>query len=415
VSEREFEIVVWGASGFTGRLVAEHLLQRHGVGRDLRWALGGRDARKLEQVRSEIGQEIRIPTASLPIVVGDSQDDAFMAELARRSQVVCTTVGPYARYGSKLVAACARTGTHYCDLAGEVQWMARMIEAHDDTARASGARIVHTAGFDSIPSDLGVYFLQREMRERFGVPARRIACRVAGFSGAFSGGTIASLMNMLAEAEKDPSIARTIADPYALNPPGAPRGRDVADATTPAYDDDFDAWTAPFVMAGINTRVVRRTNALLRQAYGPDFQYDEAMLTGPGVGGFAAAVAISAGTGGAMLMGSLGPLRRLSERFLPAPGEGPSRKAREAGYFELRFYGEHPDGKARSLRTRVRGDMDPGYGSTSKMLGEAALCLAKDPLDSPGGVTTPAASMGAALLSRLPRNAGVTFSVDEDR
>jgi short subunit dehydrogenase-like uncharacterized protein len=419
MSEREFDLVVWGASGFTGRLVAAHILYRAGTGGEgegaaeggLRWALGGRNRAKLEEVRAEIGREVGLSTSDLPLVVGDSGDEDFMDALARRTRVVCTTVGPYAKYGSELVAACARNGTHYCDLTGEVQWMQRMIDEHDAEARESGARIVHTAGFDSIPSDLGVYFLQREMRARHGVPAKRIACRVADFSGGASGGTVASMMNMMEEAEADPKIRRIIADPYALNPKGERRGPDEGDRAAPAWDEDFESWTAPFVMAGINTRVVRRSNALLGQVYGDDFRYDEAMLTGKGPAGFARAAAISAGTGGAMLMAAVGPLRRLGERFLPAPGEGPSRKTREAGHYTIRLHGEHPEDAGKSLDAVVRGDMDPGYGSTSKMLGEVALCLAQDELDSAGGISTPAACIGDALLARLPVHAGVRFSI----
>jgi len=411
--DRELDIVLWGASGFTGRLVAAHLLRRCGVGDDLRWALGGRSEARLASVREEIGRETGLAAGELPLVVGDALDAGSMDGLARRARVVCTTVGPYARYGDELVAACARHGTHYCDLTGELQWMRRTIDAHDEHARASGARIVHTAGFDSIPSDLGVHFLQREMKRRHGVPCRRIAYGVRGFSGGFSGGTVASMLYMMEEAEKDPSIRRLLADPYALNPEGERQGPDGPDRTGPRYDEDFDAWTAPFVMAAINTRVVRRSNALLGYAYGRDFRYDEAVLTGAGVAGLAKAAATTAGTAGAMLLTAVPPLRRLAGRFLPEPGEGPSKAAREAGYYDIDLYGEHPDDAGKSLRAHVHGDMDPGYGSTSKMLGEAALCLARDELHAPGGVTTPAACMGDALLERLPAHAGVTFQLLE--
>lgn len=411
--EREFDVVVWGASGFTGRLVASHLLKRHGAGGELRWAMAGRNERKLKEVRAEIGRETGTRAEALPLVVGDSHDEAFVDALARRTKVVCTTVGPYASYGSELVAACAKNGTHYCDLTGEVQWMRRMIDAHDAQAKASGARIVHTAGFDCIPSDLGVYFLQREMRRRHGVTAERIACRVGGFSGAASGGTIASMLQMMEEAEKDKSIRRLMADPYALNPEGERAGPDGADQAQPVYDADFETWTAPFVMAAVNTRVVRRSNALQSYAYGETFRYDEATISGTGPAGWAKAAAVTASTAGAMMVAAFGPLRRGAARFLPAPGEGPSREVREGGYFDLRFLAEHPVDKGKNLRARVRGDMDPGYGSTSKMLGEAALCLAQDELDSPGGLTTPAACMGDSLLERLPAHAGVTFTIEE--
>ncbi len=289
-SDRELDLVLWGATGFTGRLVAAHLLARHGARGGLRWALGGRSRPKLEALRRELGEA----AGDLPLVVGDGEDEASMGVLAARTRVVCTTVGPYARYGSKLVAACVHRGTHYCDLTGEVQWMRRMIDAHQKEAEASGARIVHTCGFDSIPSDLGVFFLQREMQARHGVPCARVKVRVAGFSGGFSGGTVASMLNMMDEMQRDPSVRRVMSDPYALNPEGERSGPDEPDRTTPAWDPDFEAWTAPFVMAGINTRVVRRTNALLGHPWGREFRYDEAMLMGSGPAGWLKAAGFTA-------------------------------------------------------------------------------------------------------------------------
>ena len=409
---REFEIIVWGASGFTGRLTAEYLLEHHGAGGDLRWALGGRNRSKLEGVRDEIGKTCGVDASNLLIVVGDSNDEAFLAELARRTQVVCTTVGPYAKYGSKLVAACASAGTHYCDLTGEVHWMQRMIEAHEDTAKESGARIVFNCGFDCIPSDLGAYFMQREMQEREGVPCSHIQFRVKGFSGAASGGTVASMLSMMEEAEKDPSVMRAMNEPYSLNPKDLRSGPDSAEASAPSYDDDFEQWTAPFLMAAINTKVVRRSNALQGYAYGKDFRYDEAVLTGAGPLGFAKAAATAAGGAAAMGAMAIGPLRRLVSGRLPQPGDGPTKEQREKGYFDIALRGEHPSDPSKTLRGRVRGDRDPGYGSTSKMLAESALCLARDELSVAGGMWTPASAMGEPLLKRLATNAGVTFTLE---
>lgn len=405
MSTREFDIVVWGATGFTGRLVAEYLLKRYGPVGELRWALGGRNSAKLEAVRSELGAE------AIPLVVGDGDDEAFLSELAERTHVVCTTVGPYAKYGTKLVAACAGRGTHYCDLTGEVQWMSRVIEAHQKDAEASGARIVHTCGFDSIPSDLGVFFLQREMRARHGSVCGQVKYRSVAFEGGFSGGSVATMLNMLEEAGRDPSVRRILADPYALDPSGEPPGPDGPDRTTPFYDPDFGQWTGPFVMAGVNTRVVRRSNALLGYPYGRDFRYDEATLMGSGPAGWLKAAGLCAGLGTTMLAGAVGPLRRALTRFLPAPGEGPSEEAREKGYFEIALFGS--DG-THSLRARVTGDRDPGYGSTAKMLGESAVCLAKNSLSAGGGFWTPASVMGEPLLTRLQANAGLTFTIEED-
>ena len=274
-SDREFHIILWGASGFTGRLVAEYLLEKYGSGETLRWALAGRNQAKLEAVRDGIGAVAE----ALPILLADAADEASLAELVARASVICTTVGPYAKYGSKLVAACARSGTHYCDLTGEVHWIRRMIDAHQDEALASGARIVHTCGFDCIPSDLGAFFLQNEMQSRHGVSADYIKYRVKGFSGGASGGTIASMLHMMEEAGSDPEVMRVMNEPYSINPKGQRTGPDRAERFVPAYDEDFQQWTAPFVMAGVNTKVVRRTNALLVYASDADFRYDEPSLT----------------------------------------------------------------------------------------------------------------------------------------
>jgi short subunit dehydrogenase-like uncharacterized protein len=414
---REFEIVVWGASGFTGKLTAEYLLDRYGAAGDLRWALAGRNLAKLEAVRDDIARQVGgragDEAASLPIVVGDSDDETFLEALAERAQVICTTVGPYAKYGSKLVAACAARGTDYCDLTGEVYWMQRMIEAHEDAARASGARIVFNCGFDCIPSDLGAYFLQREMKRRHGVPCSRIQYRVKGFSGGASGGTIASMLSMMEEAERDSSVMRAMNEPYSLNPKDQRVGPDTEESRSPSYDEHFGQWTAPFVMAGINTKVVRRSNALLDYAWGKDFRYDEAVLMGAGPLGFAKAAATSAGTAAMMGGMSLGALRRAVSGWLPQPGDGPTKEQREKGYFDILLRGEHPSDPSKALRGRVRGDRDPGYGSTSKMLAESALCLARDELSVGGGFWTTASAMGDALIARLGDNAGVSFTIEE--
>ena len=409
---REFEVVVWGASGFTGKLVAEYLLARYGVSGNLRWAIAGRSTAKLETVRDAIARETGCAASALPILSGDGDDAAFLDTLTRRTRVVCTTVGPYAKYGSKLVAACAANGTDYCDLTGEVHWMQRMIEAHQDAAVASGARIVFNCGFDCIPSDLGVFFLQREMLARHGVACSRVRFRVRGFSGGASGGTVASMLLMLEEAERDPAVMRSMNDPYALNPKGERAGPDGPERLTPARDGDFEQWTAPFVMAGINTKVVRRSNALLGYVYGKDFRYDEAVLMGAGPLGFARAATVSLGTAAVMGALRIGRLRHAIARWLPQPGDGPSKPKREAGYFDIQLRGEHPTDASKSLRGRIRGDRDPGYGSTSKMLGESAVCLAKDALSVAGGCWTPASAMGEPLLARLDQNAGVTFRIE---
>ncbi|MFT5483930.1 MAG: short subunit dehydrogenase-like uncharacterized protein [Halieaceae bacterium] len=403
---REFDVILWGASGFTGRLVAAYLVEQFGVGEDLRWAIAGRNLSKLKRIRDGI------PGAQdLPILTADSTDEQAMSEMAARSSVICTTVGPYALYGTPLLAACVLHGTHYCDLTGEVHWMSRMIGQFQEVAEKSGARIVHTCGFDCIPSDLGVWFLQEEMRKRHGVVATEAKFRVAKIKGGASGGTIYSIINMLDEADLDPEIGELLADPYALYPAGVAAGSDGNDQTAALFDVDFDSWTAPFLMAPVNTRVVRRSNALMKFSYGANFSYSESVLAGSGLSGRirSGRDALLGGVGMGLM--SVGPTRNLLRRMLPAPGEGPSQKKREEGYYDIYIHGSHPEDKDKDVRVRVCGDRDPGYGSTSKMLAEAAVCLAKDELEVGGGFWTPASALGGQLLERLEARAGLTFEV----
>ena len=405
-ANREFDIVVYGATGFTGALVADYLLDRYGCDQDLRWAIAGRSRARLEDLRNELGDR----AGSLEIVVADSADGRALADMANRTRVVITTVGPYALYGSSLVAACVEAGTDYCDLAGEVQWIRRMVDRHHERAAETGARIVHCCGFDSIPMDLGVHFLQHETRQRTGAYCESIALFVKATRGSASGGTLASMINIIREARRDRDVARILANPYALNPAGERDGPDGRDQQKVAFDNDAGCWTAPFVMAGVNTRVVRRSHALAGYPYGREFRYREAVMTGKGPGGWLKGSMMTLALGGLVLGISFSPTRRLLQKFfLPSPGEGPGPEAREAGFFNLMQVGKLPDGS--TIRTRITGDRDPGYGSTSKMLAESAVCLAKDELDSPGGVLTPAAAMGNALLRRLRENAGLTFDI----
>lgn len=401
MAEREFDVVVLGATGFTGQLVAQYLADTYGVGGELNWAIAGRNRTRLEQVRRDCLPAPEQET--LPLLLADAGDEDSLHALVTSTRVVCTTVGPYARYGTPLVAACANAGTHYCDLTGEVQWMARVIPEYEAAAQASGARIVHTCGFDSVPSDMGTWFLQQLMQEQHGVFASKVKSRVARMRGGASGGTIASMLNMMEEAKDDPSVRRLIADPYVLYPAGETPGPDGGDQRGAQYDPDFDRWTSPFIMATINTRVVRRSNALLGFPWGRDFSYDESQLEKSRF----TAVRNAAAGGIGMLTMAIGPTRKLVSRFLPQPGEGPDKTQREAGSYELQFLGESVDGK--QAAASVRGYLDPGYGSTSRMLGEAAACLALDPSDVPGGFWTPASALGASYLERLRDNAGLDF------
>lgn len=407
---RQYDLVLMGATGFTGGLVASVLAARATADNPLRWAIAGRDESRLEAVREGLGQA----GADVGIVVADSNRDDDMAALAACARVVCSTVGPYSLYGAGLVAACAAHGTDYCDLTGEVPWIRRMIDAHDAAAQRSGARIVHCCGFDCVPSDLGVWFLQREAEARFGQPLQHIKFRLKAARGAASGGTVASLMQVAREATFSGTVRRLLADPYGLNPQDQRAGPDRGDIAFIRHDEDFDAWIGPFVMAAINTRIVRRSNALLDYAYGADFRYDEAVITGAGISGGIKGLMLSSAMAGAVAGAVVPPIRYLMSRFLlPSPGEGPDAAAREAGFYEILLHGRTQEG--RTLTATLTGDGDPGYGSTSRILAEAALCLALDdaglPMPRRGGSLTPAAAMGDALLARLRDHAGLTFEL----
>ncbi len=384
----DHDIIVYGATGYTGRLVAEHMLKAYGAAGDLSWAMAGRSGAKLAEVRALIGAP-----DSLPLVVADAADPASLATMAHAAKAIITTVGPYQLYGDGLVAACADAGADYVDLTGESHWIAAMIAANEAKAKASGARIVFSCGFDSIPFDLGVYFLEQAAKRRFGAPVARVRGRVRGLKGGLSGGTLASGMATMAAVQKDASLGAVMADPFALTP--GFKGPKQPDGET-AYDDKVTgSWVAPFMMAGINTKAVHRSNFLLGHPWGTDFAYDEMLLVdGPPAGG-------PPQTG---FNFGAGPM--------PQPGEGPTKEEREAGNYDILFVGEAKDG--RIIRCSVKGDMDPGYGSTSKILAESALCLVRDAPRSvtPGGCWTSASAMGEALIARLQKNAGLTFAVE---
>jgi short subunit dehydrogenase-like uncharacterized protein len=402
------DLVAFGATSFVGKILCRYLREEFGAQGEMKWAAAGRSKAKLEELRSSLGVE----AGMLPLVVADTGDEASLRKLCASARVVVSTVGPYALFGEPLVKACAELGTDYCDLSGEVQWIRRMVQRYEATARKSGARIVHCCGFDSIPSDLGVHFLQRQAMTRLGAPCTRVKMRVKVMRGEFSGGTVASLMNVIKEAAADPALRKELADPYSLCPAGsAPKVRQ-PNVRSAEFDVDFGTWVAPFVMSGINTRIVHRTNALSELAYGADFTYDEAMIMGRGLKGRFAAIAMAASLAGFMAAGAIRPARAVLERFvLPKPGEGPSPEAQRTGFFDLRFLGTTADG--RQIRTKVTGDRDPGYGSTGKMLGQAAACLALDidRIATPGGFWTPARIFGDRLIQRLTAHAGLTFEL----
>jgi short subunit dehydrogenase-like uncharacterized protein len=390
----KFDIIVYGATGFTGQLIAEYLAAHYTGKDDPKWAMAGRSLDKLASVRDAIGAP-----ADTPLIVADASDPASLKAMVDQTKLVLTTVGPYQLYGSDLVAACAATGTDYLDLCGEPIWMRQMIDAHQATAQSNGARIVFSCGFDSLPFELGVFFCQQTAKKVLGAPVSRVKGRVRAMKGTFSGGTAASIKATFAAAAKDLSLVALLQNPFVLTPgfegPKQPRGN------KPLLDEDMGSWTAPFVMATINTRNVHRSNMLMNFPYGKDFVYDEMVLTGPGEQGEANARRLVAAVN-AERMGAGGALK---------PGEGPSKQERENGLYDLLFVAIAPDG--RQVRAAVRGDRDPGYGSTSKMISECAICLLRDAPEVAGGIWTPGAAMGNKLIKRLVDHAGLTFEVEK--
>lgn len=403
---REFDVIVFGATGFTGRLVAEYL---HLSGADgARWAIAGRNLDKLAQVRDAL----HLPP-SVALLKADAADPAALKALVARTRVVITTVGPYQLHGEPLATACAGGGTDYVDLCGEPLWMARMTTQLTPLAQRSGARIVFSCGFDSIPFDLGVVYLQAEAQARFGAPLPEVRGRVARLKGGASGGTLASMMETIEAIRREPALAKVMVNPFSLA--GGFKGPKQPNDQGADFDDWADAWTGPFVMATINTKNVHRSNALRGHPWGEGFIYSEKMLTGkPGQGdkGRKKAFALARFTKLQNLALGFTPTRALLRRFvLTQPGDGPNAAAREAGRYEVWFTGRSADGQA--LRAIVKGDRDPGYGSTCKLISEAALCLLRD-VDrtaTPGGVWTPGSAMGLALVRRLHARAGLTFEI----
>ncbi len=369
--------------------------------------MGGGRPNAVQSLHATLGH----PAAPLELLTADAADESALRRLCERTRVVISTVGPYALHGEPLVRVCAETGTDYCDITGEVQWVRRMIDRYERRAAESGARIIHCCGFDSIPSDLGVFFLQRHARARFGEPCVQVSMRVKAIRGGWSGGTVASMLNAMGELGADPALRRQLANPYCLCPADHPftvRQRQLASC---AYDSAFESWTAPFVMAAVNTRVVHRSNALSGESYGDAFRYDEALLTGRGWKGRTSAAALAAGLAGFGLAAAWRPTRRGLQKLAPRPGTGPDAATRASGFFDLRFAGATASGER--MFARVTGDRDPGYGSTSKMLGQAGACAALDfaNADRPGGFWTPATMFGERLLDRLQAHAGLTFEL----
>lgn len=400
---RDFQIVLWGATGFTGQIVAEYL--HHSYGNDLRWAIGGRNGGKLENLKSrlELADTVKVLT-------GDSFDEDSLKKITARADVVISTVGPYALYGHTLVSACVETQTDYCDLTGEVPFVKDSIDKFHESAVRNRVKIVHSCGYDSIPSDIGCLLLQDTAVEKFGKPFSSVKLFVMGVKGKPSGGTIASMINLIREA-KDPQRRSIQTDPYALCPNAGENFPTQSIQKDVRFEKNLNRWSAPFIMARFNSRIVLRTNALLNYTYGRDFLYDEALVCGKGFKGRVRGGNLMIGIWIAIKLMKF-PLTRwlLLKTVLPSPGQGPTKAERESGFFKVKLVGEE---QGRRVEVHISDSNDPGYGSTSRMLAESALCLSWDKGELPEqfGVLTPAVAMGSKIAERLKKS-GMRFSVD---
>ena len=411
---KSFDIVLWGATGYTGQLVAAYLAQN--ADSSVRWAIAGRNQEKLEKLRASLN----LP--DLPILIGESLDQASMDAVVAQTRVVCTTVGPYALYGTPLVASCVAQGVDYCDLTGETLWMRQNIDTFQTQAEQTGARIVHCCGYDSIPSDLGTLVLQEHAHAIYGRYCHEVQYISWAVSGGFSGGTAATFLTTVDQTKNDKQNARLLANPYNLVPERKPDWSQV-DQDNARYNEDLQVWTGPFAMAFINSRIVRRSSALQNWPYGEDFRYNESMKMKSRAAAMGFSSALKLGKG-AMTVSVIRNL--LEDKVLPGPGEGPSAETREKGFFKSKLVGKIQTDEETAVSTlrhssaalssepaitlfgEVSDNLDPGYGSTAKMLGQSALCLAFDDIPQRGGILTPASAMGMTLVNRL-RQAGMTF------
>lgn len=411
MSNTNYDLVVFGATSFVGKILTKYLVEYFSTHNEkLNWAIAGRSQKKLQEVKDSLGASAQ----SLPILVADATNETELNNLCSQTRVIVSTVGPYALYGEPLIKACVANGTDYCDLTGETQWIKKMIEKYETQAQQSGSRIVHCCGFDSVPSDMGVYYLQQQALKQFSEPVTQVKMRVKTLKGGASGGTVASLINVIQEAAADPILRKELINPYSICPKNHTFIQKQDYIKAARFDSDFDTWIAPFVMAAINERIVHRSNALSGEAYGQNFTYNEAILTGKGFKGRLKAIGIVTGLGAFMLAAVNKPISQLMEHYLlPKPGEGPTPEQQLAGRFDLRFLGKTDSGK--SLRIKVTGDQDPGYGSTGKMLGQAALSLAIDHFNNgqktgrKGGFWTPATMFDDRFIQRLSEHAGIVF------
>jgi short subunit dehydrogenase-like uncharacterized protein len=403
MNDQKYDIIIFGATSFVGQIMTRYIKQKFNDN-SLSWAIAGRSKEKLKKLTKEIN------ASEIETIVADANDENAINAMCNRAKVVVSTVGPYALYGSTLVKVCAETGTHYCDLTGEPQWIRKMQDKYEKLAKKNGAWIVNCCGFDSIPSDLGVHFLQQKALKKTGQNCNKINMRVLKMKGGASGGTIASIINLLKEASRDSKLRKELKNPYSLCPPSHNFTLFQSNIKV-SYDEEYENWVAPFIMAAINSRVIHRSNALSGNSYGTDFLYEEAVLMGKGNIGKWKAHSINIGLASVMAGLIIPPTRWLLQNYiLPKPGEGPSKKEQLSGEYELLFTGTTSDGT--KVKCRITGDQDPGYGSTAKMLAQSAICLAKDvPKNTKGGFWTPATIMGDKLTKRLITHAGLDFEI----
>lgn len=406
-SNKQYDLIIFGATSFVGQILTTYLVEHLGTENSISWAIAARSEAKLTELRDSYGDSAK----QLPMIIADSHDETSLQAMCAQTRVIVSTVGPYALYGELLVKTCAESGTDYTDLTGEAQWIKNMQDKYQQAAQQSGARIVNSCGFDSIPSDMGMFCLQQQANKQFGHPLPHCKLRVKAIKGGASGGTVASMIEAIKAAKADPKVRRQMGNPYLLCGKNHQYQQKAHSVKGPMFDKEFNSWIAPFIMEAINSRIVLHSNALSGMAYGKDFTYSEGVLTGRGFKGRLAAIMSTLGFGALGLGLFFSPLRALLEKFvLPAPGEGPSPEAQLKGFFDLRLYGADNDGN--HLMVKVTGDRDPGYGSTAKMLAQAGLCLAMDikKEDCAGGFLTPSTAMGNALIKRLEDHAGLAFT-----
>lgn len=408
MDSKSLDIILFGATSFVGKITTQYLLTEVGLGRDVKWAIAGRSLDKLKQLKTELGPE----ADALPLIVADSSDSNSLTKMCQQARVILSTVGPYALYGESLIEACANNGNDYCDLTGEAYWIKKMLDKYQLRAQKTGARIINCCGFDSIPSDLGVYFLQNISQQTSGSPCNEVKLRVKAIKGGVSGGTVASGIEMAKAAKKDPSLRHKMGNPYLLCQSQRPSIKQPR-ILKPTFDKDFKAWTAPFIMEAINSRIVLRSHSLKQHNSSNSFTYSEAVLTGRGGKGYLRAWAVTLGLGGFAIASKNKFLRYLIQKFLlPKPGQGPNPQQQLNGFFDLRIMGKN---NQQTITVKVTGDRDPGYGCTAKMLSQAGLCMAFDMSRSelPGGFWTPSTAMNNKLIGRLIASAGMTFEAIE--